>query len=92
MDRIAPELPKYSVLKYDKYKTLNLKSSALGLSPDTSNTFVLALTDERTPCQDVRDMNYNLLAWVDYAFTQEVKRQGLNELENTAGPAFRRKD
>lgn len=89
MASISPKLAKCSMTVLDRGKLLFLKAT-LGLSKHTSNTFVLAMTGEKTLCENLKDMGYefNETAWKDYSDELERKRADFDIEEYAAGPAF----
>ena len=91
LTNIAPKLAKTTMLNLDRCKTLYLKST-LGVSRHTSNSFVLALTEEQTLCEDLKEIGYEFGAWEEYVETQARRRQAHLERNFTAGPAFLRPD
>ena len=72
---IAPRLTKTSMIDIDKCKTLYLKP-VLGLSRYASNTFTLALANEKTLCEDLKNMGFVFTqkSWTDYSENLERRR------------------
>lgn len=91
MSAISKRLAKTTMHNLDRCKSLYLKS-IMGLSRHTSNTFVLALAEQKTICETLKDMDYEFHEWEKYAEDIESKRSELRKKDFSAGPAFSRDD
>ena len=89
LSSIAPRQSKTSMMDLDKCKTMYLKVF-LGLSRHTSNTFVLALTDEKTLCEDLTSMGFAFTqkSWTDYSENLDQRRALFQHRNFTGGPAL----
>ena len=78
-------LSKNAMIKLDRCKTLYLKA-ALGVSKNSSNTYILDLTEQKTLCEDLRIMGYMLQesAWREYAEQLEERRLEGSEQDRQA--------
>ena len=86
---ITPKLAKGTMRNLDRSKTMFLKA-ALGMSKHTSNTFVLALTEENTLCENLEEIGYKFDGdtWTEYNNELENKRADFRRNDYTDGPAF----
>ena len=73
MKIVSPNVARSSMENLDRCKSAYIKAM-LGLSRHTSNTFVLALTNQKTLCETLRKENYVVEAWNEYAQNLEGKR------------------
>ena len=91
MKIVSPSVTKTSMENLDRCKSAYIKA-VMGFSRNTSNTFVLALTNQKTLCETLRKENYVFEVWNEYAQNLKRKRAEYREKRYKKGPAFTRQD
>ena len=87
MSVIAPRLARTTMTKLVRCKSMFFKA-VTGMSKNASNTFVLALVDEETLCQDLKAEGFQFTAWPEYEEQIVSKRRIFDSQDYSRGPAF----